>query len=457
MTDRTATTTAAAAANAAPAAARRPRIVILGGGFGGAYCAQALERRLRTGEADVLLIDANNYFIFFPLLVEAGTGSLEPRHAVVSIRNFMGRGRFLMADVEGIDLDRRAVRCRLPDGGERNEPYDHLVLALGSVTNLPPVPGVGEHTFQVKNMADAIGLRDHAIRMLELTDATATSGSGETTIPAARSALLHWVVVGGNFSGVEVAGEFDAFLRRATRDYPHVSPRDVKVTIVEMTDYILAALQDRDLSEYAADRLRRRGVDVLLNTSVKEVHADHVILSDGRRIDTRTVIWNAGIAINPLIRRVPALPVGERGYVLCERDLRVRGMKTVWGIGDCAVNIDADGKPYPATAQHAVRQGAHLAANIVRVLRGEPTTPCNLKNLGGLAAIGCRTGVAKIMGIKLSGFLAWFLWRSVYLMKMPGWSRRFRIALDWTADLLFRQDHVQLGVHRRAMDNKDSS
>jgi NADH dehydrogenase len=438
----------AASPTPTPANARKPRIVILGGGFGGAYCAQALNRALRPGEADVLLIDANNYFIFFPLLVEAGTGSLEPRHAVVAIRNFMGRGRFLMAGVEGVDLARRAVRCRLSDGSERDEPYDHLVLALGSVSNLPPVPGVGKHTFQVKNMADAIGLRDHAIQMLELADATASTASESTTIPAEHSALLHWVVVGGNFSGVEVAGEFDAFLRRATRAYPHVRPRDVRMTIVEMGDHILSALQDRDLSDYAADHLRRRGVEVLLQTTVKEVGPGHVLLSDGRRIETRTVIWNAGIAVNPLVGRVPDLPVGPRGYVLCERDLRVKGMGNVWGIGDCAVNIDAEGKPYPATAQHAVRQGAHLAKNIVRTLRGQPTRPCDLKNLGGVAAIGCRTGVAKLMGVKLSGFLAWFVWRTVYLMKMPGWPRRFRIALDWTADLLFRQDHVQLGVHR---------
>lgn len=427
-----------------PATTPRPRIVILGGGFGGAYCAQALNRFLRSGEADVLLIDLNNYFIFYPLLVEASTGALEPRHAVVSIRSFLGRGRFLMAEVADIDFQQQIVHCRLADGSRREEPYDHLVLAIGSVTNLPPVPGVGRHTFEMKNMGDAITLRDHMIRLLELADAEPDAQR--------RRELLHLVVVGANFSGVEVAGEFHTFLKHAARRYPNVNPDEIGVTLIELTDRILSALQDDDLSRYAIERLRRCGCDVRLKTTVSEVHADHVILNDGTRLGTHTVVWTAGIAVNPLARRLEGLPLDQRGYILCDRDLRVQEMANVWGIGDCAVNPDPEGRPYPATAQHATRQGEHLARNLARVLRGQPAEVCDLRNLGGLAAMGCRTGVAKVFGIKLSGFKAWFLWRTVYLFKMPGWSRRIRVALDWTASLLFRPDYVQLGVHRREPD-----
>jgi NADH dehydrogenase len=415
------------------------RIAIVGGGFGGAYCAQALERRLRPGEAEVVLIDRQNYFIFYPLLIEAGSGSLEPRHAVVSIRAFVKRTRFVMGSVEGIDRSARAVDVVLPDGeSQQRVEYDHLVLAPGSVTRLPDVEGLREHGFQLKSLADAVTLRDRSIRMLEQADCVDD--------PAVRRRLLHFVIVGANFTGVELAGELQVFLSRAVKQYARVDRDDITVSLVELADRILPALDD-DLSAYALENLRRRGMRVELQTSVSLIDERSVQLSDGREVSTETVIWCAGIAPNPLVA-ASGLPTDAQGYLLCDRDLRVEGQDTIWAIGDSAVNTDADGRPYPATAQHATRQGAHLAKNLVQVLRGQPALDCDLSNLGSIAALGCRTGVAKLFGIKLSGFPAWFLFRTVYLLKMPGLARKVRVALDWTIDLVFAKDTVQLGLSR---------
>ena len=417
---------------------RPQRIVILGGGFAGAYCAQALQRQ-RGLDAEVVLIDRNNYFVFTPLLIEAGTGSLEPRHAVVPIRAFLKTAEFMMAEVTGVDLERRHVTyCLVGADAEQTIDYDHLVIALGSVTRLPDVPGLREHGFELKSLADAVALRDRAIALLERANATAD--------PDERRALLHFVVIGGNFTGVEAAGEGHMFMQEAARLYRHVHSSEATVTLVELGDRILGALGD-DLSEYAATKLRRRGMTILLGTTVTDITREQVTLSDGSTLRTHTAIWCAGIAPNPITENW-ALPVDRRGYILCDRDLRVQGMDNVWAIGDGAVNADAGGNAYPATAQHAIQQGRVLAGNLAAVLRGRPTRPCDIKSRGSLAAIGCRTGVAKVYGIKLSGFAAWWLWRTVYLLKMPTLARKVRVALDWTIDVFFSRDYVQLGLHR---------
>ena len=424
------------------------RVVILGSGYGGAYCAHTLEKRLKDQPVEILLIDRNNYFVFTPLLVEAGTGSLEPRHAVISIRSFIKKTKFRMAEATAVNTDKKTVTYRVPDSDRDEEVhYDHLVFALGSVTRLPEIPGLREFGFEMKSLADAVALRDRAIRMLERADAE--------TDPEKKRAMLHFVVVGGNFSGVEVAGEFHVFMRKAAQLYQNVDPKECHTTLVELSNRILSAV-DEDLSDYALTEMKKRGMKVYLETSLEKIDERHVTLSNGKKLTANTMIWCAGIAPNPLIEEI-GLPVDERGYIQCERDLSVKGFDDVWAIGDCAVNMDANGKPYPATAQHAVREGIHLAKNIDLVFQGNTPKPCDILNLGSLAALGCRTGVAKIFGIKLSGFAAWFLWRTVYLMKMPVWSRRARVALDWTMDLIFSRDYVQLGVHRTGTKTSGSS
>ena len=416
------------------------RIVILGGGFSGAYCALALEKKLRGRDVEVLLLDHHNYMLFYPLLIEAGTGSVEPRHAVVPLRRLLNTTRFRMASVLGLDTERQTVHYD-PVGDERTAEvhYDHLVVALGSVTKLPPVPGLKEHGFQLKSIADAVGLRDRAIQLLELADGTDD--------PDRRRALLHLVVVGGNYTGVEVAGEFQAFMRGAARYYSSVHADECRVTLIELTGRILPAL-DAGLAEYATEHLRRRGLDIRLKESATRIEPDYTELKSGGTLDTCTTIWAAGVAPTPLIEKLE-LPTDKRGYIECERDLRIKGYENLWGIGDGAVNLGPDGNPYPPTAQHAVREGKHLADNLACVLEGRQARPCDIKSQGSLAALGCRTAVAKVMGMRFSGFPAWFLWRSVYLAKMPGWARKLRIAMDWTLNLFFRRDYIQLGLRDR--------
>jgi NADH dehydrogenase len=415
------------------------RIVVVGGGFAGAYCAQALERRLPRASAQVVLVDRNNYFAFFPLLVEAGTGSLEPRHAVISLRAFLRRTTFRMGEVAEVDLARREVLCRPPGETSLEKiSYDHLVLAAGSATRLPDVPGLEQHALEMKTLTDAVALRDRAVRLLEMADSSPD--------PSRRRALLRFVVVGANFTGVEVAGELDVFLSRARRLYRNVKREDCRVTLVELSDRILAAL-DPSLAAYAASRLTKRGIELRLHESVLRIDADRVAMSGGETVSCHTVIWCAGIVPGPLVKRVH-VPVDARGYILCERDLRVRGFENVWAAGDCAVIPDGSGHPYPATAQHAIREGAHLAGNLVRALAGKSTRPFVYDSMGSLASLGCRTAVAKVFGVKLSGFPAYFVWRSYYWLRMPGLSRKFRVALDWTADLLFARDFVHLDLHR---------
>jgi NADH dehydrogenase len=326
-----------------------------------------------------------------------------------------------------------------PDGRREETTYDYLVLALGSVTRLPPVPGLREYAYGVKSIGDALALHDRALEMLELADAA--------TNPELRRALLHFVIVGGNFTGVEVAGELSTFVRQAARRYRHLDPADVTVTLVELTERVLRQLGER-LSDRAAEQLRRCGITLRLNESVRCIEPHGVELVSGQALAARTVIWCAGIAPSPLLARLP-FPKDSRGYVLTGRDLRCPGFANVWAIGDAAVNPGPDGEAYPATAQHAVQQARHAGNDLLRVLAGKPTRPCSIASRGSLAALGCRTGVALVLGVPVSGFAAWWLYRTVYLLKMPGLARKVRIALDWTLDLLFRREHVSLNVTRR--------
>jgi NADH dehydrogenase len=424
----------------------KTRVVIVGGGFAGAYCARQLERIREADQIRVTLIDRSDYLLFYPLLVEAGIGTLEPRHVVAPIRSFASKTDFRMAEVVGVDLGRGRVSCREEVTGTRTEiAYDHLILAPGSVTNLPEVPGLREHGFQLKGLADAVTLRDRAVALLE-------AASAEPDVER-RKELLHFVVVGANFTGVEVAGEYDHYLRRAVRRFPSLRPGDHRVTLVERDGRILPAL-DLDLADYARGQLENRGIDVRLNTTVTAIGPRHVELSNGERLAARTVLWCAGIAPSPLVARID-LPKDERGYIECGPDCRVSGRDDVWAIGDAAVNVDKTGRPAPATAQQAVRQGRHLARNLGLAVSGRQPLPLVARSAGSVAALGCRTGVAKLFGLKLSGFPAWWLYRTVYLWKMPGLARKIRIAIDWTLDLVFPRDVVQLGVHRARLHERD--
>ena len=418
----------------------RKRVVILGGGFAGAYCAQKLEALVDPDEVEVVLLDRNNYFIFYPLLVEAGTGSLSPEHCVVSLRRFVPGSTFVKAEVTALGLDDNVVKYHvMGDDEPREMAYDHLVVAIGTVTLAPPVPGLKEHGYEMKNLADALALRDRAILLLE-------RANGIDDGPERRR-LLHWVVVGGSFTGIEVAGEFDQYMRSAARHYPNLDPDDVKVTVVNRGDQLLKAL-DGELGDWTYRHLTRRGIDVLLNEETTEIGPDYVTLkSDGRRLPCSTVVWAAGIQSNPVVKHFQ-LPTDKRGYIPAERDTRVKGYDHIWAIGDGAYNPDAKGASYPTTAQMAMGMGVQCAKNIARALKGEQTRPVELVNKGMLAAFGYGDAIGDVFGLKVTGWPAWFLWRSAYLSKIPGTSRKVRVAADWTLDLVTRRDFVELGMHK---------
>ena len=417
------------------------RIVILGGGFGGAYLAQSLQKLGRRCDLEITIIDRNNFFVFYPLLVEAGTGSIEPRHCTVPIREFARSSELLMAEVKDVDLPGREVICRLiGDDADRRVAFDHLVVALGSVTRILPehiVSGVREHAFEMKHMTDAVAIRDRAIELLELANATDDLEE--------KRRLLHFVIVGGNVTGIEVIGELENFVRDATVQYAHLRREDCSFTVVEGAPSILSILPTH-LHDWSRHNLEERGIVIRENLTVKEVHEDHVITSEDERIACSTVIWTAGIAPNPVLGQFKGFPLNNFGGLECEADYGVKGLDGVWGLGDCASVPGLDGKPMPPLAQIAIRQAPQLASNIIASIEGRPTKPADVHVQGILVPLGRHKGVAKLKGIRVEGFFAWAMWRAIYLMKTPGWRRRLRLMMDWFINLFCKRDYVQLGM-----------
>lgn len=415
------------------------RILILGGGFGGTYAARHLERLWRgSSEVQISLVNRDNYFVMTPLLFEAGSGVLEPRHAVNPIRPLLGAARFIEAEVQGVDLDRRAVTVR-PTGSEEHYElnYDHLVLALGGVTNLKLVPG-SEHALTFKTLGDAIYLRNQVIQLFELADVERDS--------ARKKAQLTFVIVGGGLVGVELMGELTTFVRSVSRLYKNVDVAEVRFEMLEAGPQVAPEFDDK-LAEYSADVLKRRGVRIRTDTRVKEIHPDSVELPDGETIFARTIILAAGVSPSPLVAEL-ALDKDHKGRVKTDPTLRVNGQSNVWALGDCALIPDPSGKPYPPLAQHALREASQLAKNITAVLRGGEPRPFVYSSKGTLAALGHFKGAGKVYGINIHGFVAWWVWRTYYLLRMPQWSRRLRVVIDWTVALFFPNDVVQLDIAR---------
>ncbi|QDU87904.1 NADH dehydrogenase-like protein [Pirellulimonas nuda] len=414
----------------------KSRVVIAGGGFAGAYCARRLERLAPEG-TQVVLINPRNYFVFFPLLVEAATSALEPRHVVAPLRQFLRKTRLVMAQVESVDIAKQQVVAAPELGEPITFGYDHLVLALGSVNMVPDVPGLKQHGYFMKSLPDALLLRDRAIGMLEMADASDDDQR--------RRALLSFVVVGASYTGIEVAGEFFDFLQDASRLYPRIDKKEIRVIVVQRGGRILDTMSEA-LSSRAAELLTRRGLEIVTSDTVVNIDSSSATLASGRVIATHTVVWTAGIAAPPLLGEL-GLPVEHHGYLSCEPDLRVADTTNVWGIGDCAVNPDPDGHPYPPTAQHALQEGEQAARNIVATLRGKPTEPLVYKSKGTLTPLGGGRAIAEVFGMHFTGRIAWLMWRTVYLSKMPGLGRKARVGLDWLLDMFFRRDCSQQGFH----------
>jgi NADH dehydrogenase len=420
-------------------ASKPVRVVILGGGFAGIHAAIELERSVPRGvPVEITIVNRDNFILFTPMLHEVAASDLDVTHIVNPIRRMVRRAVLFVGEVEGIDLEGRRVMVRHARGGHQHElAYDHLVLALGSVTNFFGLPGLEERAMTMKSLGDAIALRNRLIEVLEEADFECAS--------AQRNDLLTILVAGGGFAGVETIAAANDFLREAIRAYPRLSPDMMRLVLVHSGAAILPELDPR-LGRYAAGVLGRRGVEVRLGARVTGVSDDGVALSDGTVIPARTVVWTAGTAPSPMIAELPCEKQG--GRIIADQCLRVPEWPGVWALGDCARVPDGKGGFYPPTAQHALRQGRTLGRNIAAAIRGEASRPFVFSTLGQLAAIGRRTGVASIMGASFSGFLAWWLWRSIYLSKLPGLDRKIRVALDWTLDLLLEKDLVQLQTDR---------
>jgi NADH dehydrogenase len=420
----------------------RKRIVILGGGFGGSYLAKELTRRKYGLDAEVVIIDRNNYFIFYPLLIEAGCGSIEPRHCTVPIREFAPKAELLMAEVVGLDPESQRVHFQLVGDDQcRWIDYDHLVVALGSVTRIFPedvVSGVREHAFFMKHMSDAVAIRDRSVELLELANAIDDLEE--------RRRLLHFVVVGGNVTGIEVLGELEVFVREASAQYHNIKDEDIQFSVYEFNKRLLAVLPDH-LSNWATKLLRKRGINIHTGVSVNEVHGDHIVDSNGEVVPCSTVIWTAGIAPSPMLKSLKGLPLNKFGGMQCESDYQATGTTNIWGMGDCASVPGPDGKPMPPLAQIAIRQAPQLAANIAAIEQGRPTKPGGVELQGILVPLGRHRGVAAIKGLRVHGILAWLMWRGIYLMKTPRFGRRLRVFVDWMLNAVCRKDYVQLGMH----------
>ncbi|MGA3036917.1 MAG: NAD(P)/FAD-dependent oxidoreductase [Vulcanimicrobiaceae bacterium] len=418
------------------------RIVILGGGFAGLAVAQRLERALRPAECDAVIISRDNYALFTPMLPEVSNGDLEPRHIVSPLRGLLRTTRLVLGEIVAIDFDAHKVETQLLLTNERQQiDYDHLVLATGSVSATFGIPGVAEHSYPFKRLEDAEDLRNHIVETLEVADIEKD--------PARRRALLTYVIVGGGYTGVEVAGELVDFFRSILRFYRHIELADLEVTLVEGGGKLLPDLLPR-MGEYCAAFLARRNVRVRTNALVASVDAGGVALKDGTRLDSATVVWSAGVRPSPLIASLP-LPHARNGGILVNADMSVIDTPNIWALGDCAWIPMPEGGFYPSTAQHAIREGPVLAGNIVRTLRGQSTQPFRWKALGTMASLGGHRGVVGFPnGFVLTGFAAWFLWRTYYLARIPGWYRKLRVAFDWLLALIFPRDIAQLRVDTKA-------
>jgi NADH dehydrogenase len=400
--------------------------LVLGGGFAGGYVARLLGKRGAT------IVSPENFMLYTPMLPEAASGTLEPRHVVVPLRMMCPHAELLLGRGVAVDTDRRHVRVET-DEGLLTVRYEKLVIALGAVSRTLPIPGLAEHALGFKTLADAINLRNHVLRRLEAAAAASSEGQ--------RRRELTFVFVGAGYAGVEALAELSDLVRDALRYYPTLRHERRHWLLVDAAPKILPEIPRR-LGDYAARQLVRRGVDIRVSTTLESVDAHAATLSDGDRVLTSTVVWTAGVRANPVNDRL-GLPVDERGRVVVDPALRVEGVPHVWALGDGArvPNAATPGAFDPPTCQHALRQARRLAKN----LTGEPK-PYRYRMLGQAATLGRYKGIAQVPGARLRGFPGWFATRTYHLYQLPLLTRKLRVVVDWTTALFFRRDIAELGM-----------
>ena len=403
--------------------------LIAGGGFAGSYVARLLGGRSST------IVSTENFMLFTPMLPEAASGTLEPRHVVVPIRQMCPHSDLVVGQVTAHDPDRRRLQVMTEDRVFWIR-YEQLVIALGSVVRTLPIPGLAEYALGFKSLGEAIHLRNHVLQRLE--------AAASATTEAHRRRELTFVFVGAGYAGVEALAELADLVRDALRYYPSIQSEPQHWVLVDAAPKILPEIPTR-LGDYAAELLMRRGVDIRVETRLEEVEPHAARLSDGDRLLTSTVVWTAGVRANPLLGEL-SLPLDERGLVKVDEHLRVEGAERIWSLGDCAAvpNQATPGMVDPPTSQHALRQARRLAKN----LRGD-LRPYRYRMLGEVATLGRYRGIASVFGIPLKGFLGWWVTRTYHLYQLPLFSRKLRVVTDWTVALLFRRDIAELGTLER--------
>ncbi|HEU5277454.1 MAG TPA: NAD(P)/FAD-dependent oxidoreductase [Gaiellaceae bacterium] len=408
--------------------------LVLGGGFAGGYVARLLRRRGAT------IVSPENFMLYTPMLPEAASGTLEPRHVVVPLRMMCPYAELILGRATRLDLERKEVGVETEESSF-SVGYDELVVALGAISRTLPIPGLAEHALGFKTLADAIHLRNHVLRRLE--------AAASATEDAERRRELGFVFVGAGYAGVEALGELSDLVRDALRYYPTLRTAPQHWVLVDAAPKILPEIPTR-LGDYAAEQLAGRGVDIRVGTTLESVEAHAALLSDGDRIPTSTVVWTAGVRANP-VNDTLGLPLDDRGRVLVDETLHVKGVPDVWALGDGArvPNEATPGGFDPPTCQHALRQARRLAKN----LRGE-RRPYRYRMLGQVATLGRYKGIADVLGLRFKGFLGWFVTRTYHLYQLPLLTRKLRVVTDWTTALCFRRDIAELGLlgHPRRLE-----
>jgi len=420
----------------------KKQIIIVGGGFGGLKVAQTLEKLSSPrDEIEITLISRDNFLLFTPFLTETLGGMLDEADVVSPLRAFLKTARFIMGEVTAVDVKAKTVTYKRPltDDTEMLA-ADHLILSLGSTSSFHGQKEVEKLAFTLKSLDDASLLRNHLMAALEQAN--------EEADVTARQAFLTVAVVGAGYTGVEAAGAMRDLMKDAAQAYPHVRPDEIRVLLIDMAEKILPTI-DPSLAKYALRQLQKRGIELRLGQKVDHADECSITLNKGETIPARTLLWSAGVIPAPLTQTLDC-PKDKKGAILTEPTMAVKGMTGVWAMGDCASipNGLEEGRPYTATAQNAEREAKRLARNVLAVLRGQEPQPFLFRSLGEFIILGERVAVAQIKWFKFSGFLAWLLWRSVYLVKIPHWSRKARVVSGWTLDLLFGRSAVETETPR---------
>jgi len=420
------------------------KILILGGGFGGVNILREVQNIFQDKvNVDISIVNQDNFFLFTPMLPEVASGMIHPRDISIPIRTFCKRAKFYQAVVSSIDLKQKLVTItRLFDGKVHALEYDYLVLSMGSITNFFGNKKIEKHSFTIKSIEDAIGIRNHSINMLE--------NAGQTSDPDLQQKLMTFTVVGGGFAGVETIGEINHLIREsASRMYPNINSEKINMFLVSSKNGILPEVGE-DLSNKAMKYLKKNGVQILTNTKAIDADEDYVLLDNDKKIPCTTLIWAGGVTVDPVIAELHC-EHGKSGKLQVDKYLRLIGHPNVFALGDCAEIIDsATGKPYPPTAQHAIHQSHTVSHNLKVALTGKDSmNEFSFHSKGMMATIGKRNAIVSAFGYNFQGIIPWMIWRTYYVLQMPAVGKKFKVILDWTVDSFFKRDLTSYGLIKK--------